>query len=344
MAPQDLLRQVSRSFYLTLSILPRCIKPQLSLAYLLARAADTVADSLLVDVGRRQKALLELRKSIQEACRGRTSPLPDFGEFAGRLTAAERALLQNLGTLLDALREFSADDRLGIRNVLDVITHGQEMDLIRFGAASMQEIAALGTDEELDAYTYEVAGCVGEFWTRICRAHAFPQASLNDETLARNAIRFGKGLQLVNILRDLPKDLRQGRCYLPQEQLLRHGLKPQDLLDATAIGRFRPLYDRYLGQAEAHLSAGWRYTTMLPFGCVRIRLACAWPILIGVGTVGRLRQGNILDDRHRIKLSRSGIWRLILRSTILYPCRPAWDRLFDAAATAARGAFGGPGI
>ncbi len=333
---QDLLRQVSRSFYLTLRILPRSIKTQLGLAYLLARAADTIADTQLVDIRRRREALLLLRNSIQEACEGRMPLLPDFGEFseaqkaiAGQGTPAERTLLENLEDLLDTLRGFAADDRIRIRDVLNIITQGQEMDLIRFGAASADQIAALGTDDDLDGYTYAVAGCVGEFWTHVCRAHVFQNASLNYDLLFANAVRFGKGLQLVNILRDLPRDLRQGRCYIPQEQLLKHGLKPQDLLDSDAIGRFRPLYDDYLQRSKSHLAAGWQYTMLLPYGCVRIRLACAWPILIGMRTLERLHAGNILDARYRIKLSRSEVWKLMLRSIMLYPNRHAWAQLLD---------------
>jgi farnesyl-diphosphate farnesyltransferase len=332
---QDLLKQVSRSFYLTLRILPRSIKSQLSLSYLLARASDTVADTHLIEVPRRREALLQLRKSIQEACEGRMPPIPDFGQFADARTAipAERVLLENFGKLLGDLRGFTAEDRAAIRKVLDTITHGQEMDLIRFGAASADNIAALDSDEALDAYTYDVAGCVGEFWTQICRAHVFPKTSLQEDLFFSNAVRFGKGLQLVNILRDLPKDLRQGRCYIPKQELAKHGLIPRDLLEANAIGRFRSLYDSYLRRTEEHLFAGWQYTTALPFRCVRIRLACAWPILIGLKTVERLRLGNILDDRIRIKLSRFDVWRLMLRSIVLYPNRAAWNRLLAAPKT-----------
>ena len=45
----DLLRQVSRSFYLTLAVLPSRVAKQVGIAYLFARAADTVADTSLVD-------------------------------------------------------------------------------------------------------------------------------------------------------------------------------------------------------------------------------------------------------------------------------------------------------
>jgi farnesyl-diphosphate farnesyltransferase len=332
---QELLKKVSRSFYLTLRVLPRSIRPQLSLAYLLARATDTVADTQLVVVERRREILLQLRSCIREACEDRMPSLPDFGELANAQasiaeegTDAERDLLDNLGNVLDALKQFSEEDRLRIRDVLSTITQGQEKDLVRFGSASEGRIYALDTEGELDGYTYDVAGCVGEFWTRICRAHLFPNAVLDDAVLLTNAVRFGKGLQLVNILRDLPKDLQQGRCYIPVEQLSKHGLHPRDLLMADFMDRFRPLYQRYLKQAEDHLLAGWHYTEMLPFRCVRVRLACAWPILIGVRTIGLLRQGNILDNQHRIKLSRSDIRRLMLQSTICYPSRKAWNRLF----------------
>ena len=162
----------------------------------------------------------------------------------------------------------------------------------RFAGASARSLVALRTDEELDDYTYRVAGCVGEFWTKMCRAHLFPEAPVDDAFLLANGVRFGKGLQLVNILRDVAADLRQGRCYLPAERLAELGLKPADLLQPANEPRLRPLYHGYLDRAEAHLLAGWAYTNALPRGCVRVRLACAWPILIGRETLKLLRAGN----------------------------------------------------
>jgi farnesyl-diphosphate farnesyltransferase len=333
---RDLLRQVSRSFYLTLRVLPKSINPQLSLAYLLARASDTVADTELIEARRRLQALLQIRKSIQEVCEGRVPELPNLGDLraAQRKAAdggnpAEHALLENLGNILNALRDFSADDRRRIRDVLDTITRGQELDLQRFQAATADRIVALDTHADLDAYTHSVAGCVGEFWTLMCRAHVFPGTALDDSVLLANGIRFGKGLQLVNILRDLPRDLRQGRCYIPQDQLLKHGLQPRDLLDASRMAQFRPLYEGYLRQTEDHLAAGWQYTTMLPVRCIRIRLACSWPILIGVRTVAELRRGNVLDDRRHIQIRQSDTWRLLLRTLVFYPTPRIWNGLFD---------------
>ena len=60
----DLLRSVSRSFYTTLRVLPRPIRSQIGLAYLLARATDTIADTEIVPVQNRLDALDQLRARV----------------------------------------------------------------------------------------------------------------------------------------------------------------------------------------------------------------------------------------------------------------------------------------
>src|SRR5262249_59962206 len=117
--------------------------------------------------------------------------------------------------ILGLLRHFSLDDQQRIREVLRIIISGQELDLRRFAGASANGIIALPTEPELDDYTYRVAGCVGEFWTKLCRAHLFPQARLDDTFLLSPGVRFGPGLQLVKILLGLPAHFPQGSCLLP---------------------------------------------------------------------------------------------------------------------------------
>lgn len=325
----DLLRQVSRSFYTTLRILPRSVRPQIGLAYLLARATDTIADTGLVSVDQRLHALQEL----QERILGRHQPHLDFGPLVSHQgSPAERVLLQRIEEALSLLTQFDAKDQADIRKVLETITSGQELDLQRFGHATVDNIAILGTDPDLEDYTFRVAGCVGEFWTHLCRRHVFPKASLDDARLLADGVRLGKGLQLVNILRDIPADLRQGRCYLPADQLKAAGLQPADLLKTETEPRFRSLYHSYLDRAQAHLNSGWDYVEALPRTCIRVRLACAWPVLIGVRTLALLRTGNVLDAGHRIKVSRAEVRGLLLRSLVLYPFPRAWSQLLKQAA------------
>lgn len=319
--PDELLKQVSRSFYLTLRVLPAAVRQQIGLAYLLARTTDTVADTEILPAPQRLAALENLRHRIL----GQTNVRLDFGEFARQQgSPAERVLLEKVADSLAVLEQLGPADLQLVRAVLDTITSGQQLDLQRFAGADATRIVALQTEGELDDYTYRVAGCVGEFWTKICRAHVFPRARLDDTHLLTDGIRFGKGLQLVNILRDLPNDLRKGRCYLPEPELNAAGLKPAALLDATAEKRFRTVYDRYLTQASDHLAAGWSYTNTLPWRCARVRLACAWPVLIGVRTLARLRTENPLDSNRPVKVTRAEVRGILWRSVLLYPVPPLW--------------------
>jgi farnesyl-diphosphate farnesyltransferase len=335
-ALKHLLKDVSRSFYLTLRVLPSLIRNQVSLAYILARATDTVADTRLVPVDLRLAALHEMRNAIVAAAEGTPVLEPNLAELipakdpaAVRESSAERAVLENFHHALAVLRSFSADDRQRVKDLLEVIIRGQELDLTRFEAGTDNKIIALETEDQLEEYEYLVAGCVGEFWTKMCLAHIIPHMRQMESILLENGVRFGKGLQMVNILRDLPRDLRQGRCYLPSMRLSEHGLTPQMLLNAESTDLFRPIYAAYLSRAEEHLRAGWSYTTTIPRKQIRLRLACAWPILIGIKTLELLRAGNVLDDRSRIKISRHEVRKLIWRSIFYYPLAAAWERLVD---------------
>jgi farnesyl-diphosphate farnesyltransferase len=278
----------------------------------------------------RRRALESLRDRILDA--GAVSP--QWGAFdvhSPEITDAERVLLQRIPEALEVLDHSQVWQKECIRTVLETIVGGQILDLDRFGAIRPgQGVVALPNAETLEDYTYRVAGCVGEFWTRVCRNQLFPAASLDDAAFQADGIRFGKGLQLINILRDLPKDLQAGRCYLPCDELAREGLVPADLLDPAVEDRLRPMYNRWLLQAEGHLAAGWNYVRSIPPGQVRVRLACAWPILIGLQTLRRLRAPGVLDARRRVKISRSDVRSILWATLWRLPFRRRWEGLFES--------------
>jgi farnesyl-diphosphate farnesyltransferase len=337
-ALNDLLKATSRSFYLTLRVLPRAVRPQIGVAYMLARTTDTIADTEIVPLERRLEALQQLRERIL----GQTSAPLNFGELAMQQgSPAEKLLLDKTDDSLAALKNFSAVDQKLIRDVLATITSGQELDLRRFGSLGStesrptdQKIIALETAAELNDYTYRVAGCVGEFWTKICRAHLFPQARLDEPQFIVDGIRFGKGLQLVNILRDLPADLKNGRCYLPLEKLQPAGLSPENLLSPENEAKFLPLFREHLDRAESHLRAGWIYTNTIPFSQFRVRLACAWPILIGARTIEKLRAAGVSELQQRVKVSRGEVRGIMLRSILAAPLPFVWRRLLQTGGKA----------
>jgi farnesyl-diphosphate farnesyltransferase len=324
----QLLKDTSRSVYLTLRVLPGGIRSQIGLAYLLARTTDTIADTEIVPLEERLGALDFLRERILEIHR---KPV-EFGELARQQgKPAERMVLERCEESLAVLDGFNSADQQRIREVLKVIISGQDLDLRRFTGASQEKIVALRTEAELDDYTYRVAGCVGEFWTKMCRTYMFPRTTLDDAKLLADGVRFGKGLQLVNILRDLPADLRQGRCYFPAGELAAAGLTPEQLLEPGNMEKFRPVYARHLAMAEEHLRAGWAYTNTIPTRCVRVRLGCAWLALFGIKTLALLRTANVLEPQQRVKISRQDVRNIRWRTVLYYPYQPAWRRLFGAA-------------
>lgn len=251
-APLDwhLLQRVSRSFYLTLRLLPDAVREPIALAYLLARFTDTEAD--------------------------------------GAATDAERELLARRDELLLWLDQ--SPDRTAIERVWSTIREGQLFDGKRFAAPDAPPLS----DAELDHYTYLVAGCVGEFWTTLC-AEKIPRfANRPIPEMLDLGIRFGKGLQLVNILRDRHTDSRLGRTYLPPGRI-----------PAT------------LALARQHLDAAETYTRAITVP--RLRASCALPYLMGRETLD-LIEAN--PTGQRLKITRTRVWWLLLRALFLQGRRP----------------------
>jgi len=300
-----LLKATSRSFYPTLKYLPKKIRGQIGLLYLLARVADTIADSKHGET----KVLLELLQNYNDFVQGRSSSLPDFSKLAAIQTNENEAeLLRNVQDVVEGLEVYDEDDQKLMLECLETIVSGQILDLERFGIAREGgEISALNSDAELDDYAYRVAGCVGVFWSKMSLSHLITLSEEKESDFLEKGIRFGKALQMINILRDIPEDLRFGRCYIPEHSLQKHNLNPQDLLNDASIDAFRPLYDSYLDLTNAHLDAAVEYIRMIPEKQLRLKASCMLPVLIGQRTVTLLRTGNILNSEERIKVARKEI-------------------------------------
>lgn len=311
----DLLRQVSRSFYLSLAILPRPLREPIGLAYLLARAADTVADTRLIARADRVTHL----ETLRQAFAGEARDLDAVARAAAphQRLDAERRLLERTGEAVARVAALPASDRAEVRAVLATLTDGMIFDLTRFPGQDARTIAALDTVEELERYTYLVAGCVGPFWTALHVAHRPRLAGWDRAAMSALAVRFGKALQMTNVLRDVPGDLRSGRCYLPARDLAALGLTPVELLDASRSPRARPLYRALLGRALEHYDAGWRYTLAIPRREWRMRLACTWPLMIGLQTLAALAaHPDPLAAAAPVKIPRSAVRAIIARSAV----------------------------
>ena len=322
----SILEGTSRSFYLSLKELPRAIRPQVSLLYMLARTSDTIADS----EGGEPRELLEALESYDDFTQGRTSEAPTLSSFSEFQTnKSEGLLLKNVETIVSRIEGFSESDQESIRSCLGIIISGQILDVNRFSLGA-EDIPSIEKDDELDDYAYRVAGSVGEFWTRMSLAHLFKLDHEKENQLFENGVRFGKSLQMINILRDIPADLELGRCYIPRKSLEKYKLSPHDLLDKSKMEPFRPLYDEYLDLTSRYLESAIQYIEMIPHSQFRLRGSCMLPVIIGKRTVSLLRGRNVLDRKDRIKIDRSEIKEVVKQVVMAVPFKGSSKKLLRA--------------
>lgn len=301
---EDILKAVSRSFYVTLRLLPKGMREPISLGYLLARLSDTIADAGTAEVSVRQD-LLESYRILLSAPAKRVDAqkfaqsLPGQLEDAG-LSRGEWDLVLRAGDCFDWLDRMERRVSRHIRKVVGIITKGQIWDLVRFVGS---DVVRLDEDEEVITYAYQVAGCVGEFWTEIGFECQEDFARESKDVMLEWGANYGRGLQLVNILRDIPEDLERGRCYLPGQ-----GQDQGELVKTAA--EWHP-------RTRQWLDDGFRYAAAL--GGVRLRLATGLPALLGIKTLDRLEGATWPELTTGVKITRgqvkwsllSGLWRSV---------------------------------
>jgi farnesyl-diphosphate farnesyltransferase len=328
-----ILRSVSRSFYLSIRLLPAQLREPVALAYLLARTTDTVADTASVSRSVRTETLKMLSNGIQ----GRASReiVVDLAASFVPLqeNAAEQRLLHSLPDCLEWLEHVETADRNDIRIVLEKITCGQMFDLERFDlptdrfavANNPAEIRALQSAADLDEYTYLVAGCVGEFWTRLCFRHFRDFASLSQTEMLALGKRYGMALQLINVLRDAGSDLRAGRCYFPEEELSAAHLTAAQIISEPR--RFHPIYRRWTEKAQGGLERGIQYSRAIRNR--RVRAATVLPALIGARTLALLREAGADALHCRIKVPRREVRRMISSLAVTLASRKHVETMFE---------------
>lgn len=333
-----LLRRVSRSFDLSIRLLPVALQAPVAIGYLLARATDTVADTTALPLEERQHLLMGMTQVIAspDTQMGASHELSSLARaFAAQQTDPhERALMQALPQCLPLLNTLGPQDQASVRQVLAHITQGQQLDMVRFGPG----LHALETEAELDQYTWLVAGCVGEFWTELCERHLPAYARLPQEEMMRIGRRYGMGLQRLNILRDAGADLAAGRCYWPAATLETVGLTPEKLANAANTvcaevwQTLAPLYTQWLDHTQAQLADGMRYAMALK--PLRLRLASALPALIGARTLAMLRQIGPLAITQHVKMPRHEMHQLMWQIVLGMGCAASLGRLFQKLSAA----------
>lgn len=301
----DVLKHVSRSFYITLQLLPKRVRGPICLGYLLARTSDTIADTESVSAADRLGFLQRFEAAVkgeEDVSELHVSLQRQFQPL--QTDPGETRLLDHTEEAFHWLGSVSGYEQEVTRTVLDEILLGQRLDCERFGDPGV--LRYLSCSDELEEYTYLVAGSVGVFWTRLCFHHWDKFADESRETMLDWAKSYGRALQLINVLRDLPKDLENGRCYLPIPGA-QEGVQPsaETLMEVSRDWEAR--CQEQLEEAMCYCQA------VRP---IRLRYATVIPLLLAERTLAYLRPASWEMRKQGVKVSRDEVKTILKRGLV----------------------------
>lgn len=261
----------ARHFYYAFLFMRRDRRRAIHAVYAFCQKADQLMD-LEPDAAEKRARLEERRAELvqlEELLAGRCSGLPTDPILLALLDTLQRVEIPL--TLFHALLD------------------GLEMDLERRGYATL---------DELERYCWHVASAVGRMVIEIC--------GYRDPRVLDFADRLGLAMQLTNIARDVQEDAREGRVYLPEDLLARHGLERRDILDNRWSPELRELMRELCETAEGHYEAA---LSQLPDS----ERASMKPALVMAGLY-RPILGELRRRDYQVFLGKVGypIWRKLL--------------------------------
>lgn len=274
-----ILSSVSRTFALTIPLLPPIIEKVVGNTYLLCRIVDTIEDAAeLTPEAKKNLSALFLDVVLERA------PVESFVEpcldaLKNYSNHDELDLIAHTPTVLRILHTCSSHDQEAVSRCVSIMSEGMS----RFHGR--QTKAGLKNLSEFEDYCYVVAGVVGELLTSIFR-HYSPQFSKNIQGHENLAIAFGQALQMTNILKDSPEDRARGVSWKPAN------LSQLDLLQI----------------AYQKLSDSLTYILLIPKEEVGMRRFCLLAFGLAVLTLDKLAARDHFERQEDIKLSRNTVW------------------------------------
>ena len=309
----ETLPKVSRTFALTIRLLPAALEHPVAVAYLLCRIADTIEDSVTLPGAVKSQLLLEFRESLGNGI----IPFGVAATFAQARTDDE-ILTRDVARALVAFGRLPAAMQGAIRPHVQEMCQG--MAEFSRGRDDRSTLFTLPDIPSLDRYCYFVAGTVGHLLTRLFAVH---DPRIDEAQLARlEALdtSFGLGLQLTNIIKDIAADRERGWCFVPAELCRAHGFAPEELLAPARHDAARAALEVLIRKARAHLDDAVAYCTLLPRSAYGIRMFCLLAVNLAIRTL-RLaeRDPRLLDRDHKLKITRGDVKRTLVTTAIVAP-------------------------
>ncbi|HEY1461891.1 MAG TPA: phytoene/squalene synthase family protein [Terriglobales bacterium] len=234
---RSIARTSAKNFYYAFLALPKPKREALCAVYAFMRKCDDIADNEAMPIRERRQKLYAWLDDFHRAHAGQATDDP----VLMALTDAQRRFLIPVGWL----------DQLAYGTAMDV-EEDPEKEYERLTRRESSEANGLTiryqTFEDLAFYCYRVASVVGLVCIKIF--------GYRDPAAEQLAERCGLAFQLTNIIRDVKEDAEQGRIYLPQEDLIRFGITPEELQSASDAARFAPLLALEADRAREYYRAG----------------------------------------------------------------------------------------
>lgn len=301
----EMLRNVSRTFSLSIEQLPPVLRETVTVAYLLFRVSDCLEDHADL-VAERKANLLRLWGDIvtgSRPARDLVNQISELDDTDPEVYVARRAdvVMQYLNTIPEKPRNILA-------------SHVYETSQ---GMARWQEDGPfVTTEEEMDDYMHQVAGRVGYLLTDIFSWYS-PEIHKIRESLIPLGREFGLALQTVNIIRGLRRDYERGWVFVPATYFEKIGLSREEFFDKTNMDKALSVIKLLVDKAKRHLNNGLTFITLLPRKERRIRLFCIWPLLFAVKTLA-LSRNNPEVLTSETKITRNQVKNIVLVSSTLF--------------------------
>ncbi|GAC1650156.1 MAG: phytoene/squalene synthase family protein [Gemmatimonadaceae bacterium] len=306
-----ILPRVSRTFALSIRLLPGALRRAVRTAYLICRIADTVEDDGAATVDAKSALLARLLDCFDDAAAADT-----FGRDAHYVTGdpAHIELLRHTGDVFAAYRAMGPRTREHIRYWVTEMVHGMAKFVVRYPSGIRIETLA-----EYREYCYYVAGTVGHLLTDLWQDYSPHISARVQQRLRARCARFGEALQTVNILKDIAWDaLHENSIYIPQQSLRAQGSGHDTLLSPDHAGRNRAAIAEFISLAAADLDAAVEYTLAIPRRALSIRLFCMLPLLFAAATLRNLSASQaMLEAGGVVKISRREVRLLMIAGSLL---------------------------
>lgn len=287
---ERMLPLVSRTFALSILYLPPSLREAIGVSYLLCRIVDSVEDAQGLVSDRRQALFDAFDVLIEDDGTNPAGFEAAWQDPSLCVTDAERSLCRNAGATFRRFRALPACQRDAIRPHVREMSRGMRAYAARADAEGTLRIRDV---EDLERYCYFVAGTVGELLTALFEQDVPSMDEPAREAIRARAIRFGLGLQLVNIVKDVADDAERGVCFLPLDVLRRHGTDVERLLDPQDRPKALAALCEVCAIGRRHLEAAVEYTlSWPPVEAAQVRAFCAVPLALALCTLREVERGE----------------------------------------------------